>query len=477
MQNIAYRASLLSTCGILAAVPLLAQPAKALTRSSDPRELSTTVESLSRDVSPSVVQILVTGYRQVDDGHATEPGLVLGRQRALGAGAIVDSDGYIITAAHLVTGAERVQVVLNDRQDNEAASQLLSTVHGQTKDARIVGTSADFDLAVLKIDAPMLPALRFADYAKVRQGELVLAFGSPDGLANTVTMGVVSAVARQPDPDAPAVYLQTDAPINLGNSGGPLVDVNGRIVGIVTSILSASGGSQGIGFAVPSAIVAVVYAQLREFGQVHRGVIGIDVQAITPAMAEALALARPSGVVVSDVRPDSPADTAGVQVQDVVATMNDRPIDSVPMFTLKLNKRSVGDRLRLGLLRGSETVSLEVPVIASGIGIDQLAHLADPVTNAVRQLGIVGIDITSSTSTLLPGLRIASGVLVAAREQTGRIADVPLVTGDVIHAVNGFAVRSLDGLRVLLQGLRDDHPIVVQIERNGQLMFRTVQFY
>jgi serine protease Do len=206
--------------------------------------------------------------------------------------------------------------------------------------------------------------------------------------------------------------------------------------------------------------------------------IGIEVQAITPAMAEGLGLARQSGVLVSDVAAGSPADNAGIQVQDVVATMNGRPVDSVARFVLDVIARNVGDTLTLGLLRGSQALSIDVPVIASTvIGSDQLAHLADPIENSVRQLGIVGFDITPATATLVPGLRIASGVLVAAREQTAKLADVPLATGDVIHAVNGFVVRSLDGLRVLLQGLKDDRPVVLQIERKGQLMFRTVQSF
>jgi serine protease Do len=303
----------------------------------------------------------------------------------------------------------------------------------------------------------------------------VFAFGSPEGLQNSVTMGVVSSIARQPDPDSPRIYIQTDAPINPGNSGGPLVNVDGELVGLNTFILTESGGSQGLGFAIPSIVVAVAYPQLRRYGHLHRGVIGINVQAITPALASGLGLSRTSGVMVSDVMPGGPADIASIQVQDIVATVNGKPMNSVPMLELEFSTRTAGDTVMLGLVRGSQTFSLSVSVIEQPHSIDQLSDLADPATHTVRKLGIVGVDITDTTAGLLPGLRISSGVLVAAREQESPGTEVPLVVGDVIHAVNSFTVRSLDGLRVLVDGIKSGSDVVLQIERGGQLMFITFQ--
>ena len=181
------------------------------------------------------------------------------------------------------------------------AGALAGAEASQTVDARIVGTATDIDLALLKVDVTGLRALPLANYDAIRQGELVFAFGSPEGLRNSVTMGVVSSVARQPDPDSPTIYIQTDAPINPGNSGGPLVNVNGELVGLNTFILTESGGSQGLGFAIPSAIVASAYPQLRKYGHLHRGLMGFSMQAITPALAAGLGLSRTSGVMVSDV--------------------------------------------------------------------------------------------------------------------------------------------------------------------------------
>src|SRR6266705_6566007 len=196
-------------------------------------KLNQSVNALIKKVSPSVVQILVTGYGPLEEGERGTTNAVIGRQRAIGSGFIIDSSGYIMTNAHVVNGAQRVQVVLPASNADDAVEAALST-RTNVLPARIVGVSREVDLAVIKVDAGKLPALALGSYRKLGQGELVFAFGSPEGLRNTVTMGVVSAVARQTDPDSPLVYIQTDAPINPGNSGGPLVNVNGEMVGVNT---------------------------------------------------------------------------------------------------------------------------------------------------------------------------------------------------------------------------------------------------
>ena len=172
---------------------------------------------------------------------------------------------------------------------------------------------------------------------------MVFAFGSPEGLRNTVTMGVVSAVARQPDPDSPLVYIQTDTPINPGNSGGPLVNANGDLVGINTFILSSSGGNQGLGFAIPEGVVASAYPQLVKFGHIHQPAIGALVQTITPELAAALRLKRDYGAIISDVSPGGPADTAGVKIQDVVLSVDGVAISSLPQFAQHLYLHNTGD--------------------------------------------------------------------------------------------------------------------------------------
>jgi serine protease Do len=442
------------------------------------KDLSASVEELTARVSLSVVQVLVTGYGAVDErSRGGDTGLVIGRQRSMGSGAIIASDGYIITNAHVIAGARHVQVILHRDTTATGPVRSLALDVGQTVDARVVGTASDIDLALLKVDATGLRALPLANYDAIRQGELVFAFGSPEGLRNSVTMGVVSSVARQADPDSPTIYIQTDAPINPGNSGGPLVNVDGELVGLNTFILTESGGSQGLGFAIPSAIVASAYPQLRKYGHLHRGLIGFSMQAITPALAAGLSLSRTSGVVVSDVLPDSAAEAAGLGVRDIVTTVNGKPVESVPMLSLELSRYAAGDTVTLGLLRGTEATSVNVGVRERPHPIDELAELTDPEKSSVPKLGIIGVDVGDVTAVLLPGLRISSGVLVAARTQVSSGNDVPLVAGDVIHAVNSFVVRTVDSLRVLVDDAKANSELVLQIERNGQLQFITCQIY
>jgi len=269
-------------------------------------EFSDSLDALTSRVSPSVVQIQVNGFRAVNDANPNNASVVT-RGHSLGSGVIVDPDGYIITNAHVVKGAQRVRVLLTASSSGSQVKASLGLADRvPTMDATIVGVEPTIDLALLKIDSKGLPALSFADYNALKKGQVVLAFGNPEGFENSVTMGVVSAVARQVLPNVPYVYIQTDAPINPGNSGGPLVDTDGNVVGINTFILSESGGSQGLGFAIPSSVVEFVYHQLRQFGHVHHVVIGAELQEITSDLAQGLNLGRQEGVIVSDVQPGGP---------------------------------------------------------------------------------------------------------------------------------------------------------------------------
>src|SRR5271154_5650753 len=202
------------------------------------------LEELATKVSPAVVQILVTGYGPVHEENRTQTALIV-RQHAVGSGVIVDPSGYIVTNAHVVEGAQRIRVAFPIPGDS---GRSVPVGKRHILEARLVGTHKETDLALLKIDDADLPTLPLLSQQRARVGQLVFAIGSPEGLQNSVTMGVVSAVSRQPDPDKALTYIQTDAPINPGNSGGPLVDMNGAVVGINTFILSSGGGSEGLGF-------------------------------------------------------------------------------------------------------------------------------------------------------------------------------------------------------------------------------------
>ena len=251
-----------------------------------------------------MVQVLTLGYASGDlaDG---ERGVFVAPSRGAGSGVIVDAAGYIVTNAHVVQGAHRIQVELPVR-DSGVPGRSLVRPRPRLVGAQLVAIDEETDLAVVKVSERDLPALAFADSDMVRPGQIVMAFGSPLGLASSVSLGVVSAIARQLEAEDPMVYLQTDAPINPGNSGGPLVNLEGEIVGINALILSQSGGNEGLGFAAPSNIVRRVFEQIRQFGRVRRGEIGVRAQTITPLLAEGLQLGRDTGVVLSDVYPEGP---------------------------------------------------------------------------------------------------------------------------------------------------------------------------
>ena len=275
--------------------------------------LNAELQALATRVAPSVVQVLVKSYGSARTAGAQA---LLATQRSSGSGVVVDAGGYIVTNAHVVLGAREIEVMLQPRPDGPGGSVLKRT--SRPLPARLIGLDRETDLALIKVEATGLFALPFLDSDDLRQGQIVLAFGSPLGLDNTVTLGVVSALGRQLRPDDPMIYLQTDAPINPGNSGGPLVDVEGRLVGLNTMILSQGGGSEGLGFAAPSNIVKAVVSQLRGEGRVRRGWVGARVQSVTPSLAEGLSLPSAASVIVADVVAGTPAARADLRIGDVV---------------------------------------------------------------------------------------------------------------------------------------------------------------
>jgi serine protease Do len=435
------------------------------------RKLNESIGALIKRVSPSIVQILVTSYGPVESTEHSSAALTLGRQRAIGSGFVIDSSGYILTNAHVVANAQRVQIVIPEpitEEGSPLAAELSS--RADIVPAHVVGVAKDIDLALLKADNVKLPALPLALYRNVRQGEMVLAFGSPQGLRNTVTMGVVSSVARQTDPDSPMVYIQTDAPINPGNSGGPLVNVDGEVIGINTFIITQSGGNEGIGFAIPSSVVNVAYQQLRKFGHIHQTQIGIGMQTISPALAAALNLPRNYGVIVSDVLPDSPAMAAGVRVGDVLLRVDGRMADSVPYVSFRLMSAEAGSKVHLEVLRNKDRLAFDVPVVQAPHEMDQVASLADPEKNLVRPLGIIGVEIDAKIASMVDDLRDPFGIIVVARSSEAA-ADIPLNVADVIRTLNGQPMTTLDRLRSALAALKPGAPVVLQIQRDQRLLF------
>jgi serine protease Do len=386
---------------------------------------------------------------------------------------IVDAAGYVVTNAHVVAGASHLQVQLAARRSPERRSILQP--RGRILGAQLVGIDPETDLAVLKVDADTttLTALPLGDSEALAQGQLVFAFGSPLGLEATVTMGVVSAVARQVEADAPMVYIQTDAAINPGNSGGPLVDAHGRAIGINTFILSPSGGSDGLGFAVPSNIVRAVYDQLRATGRVRRGRIGVHAQTITPALASGLQLQRDWGVVAADVAPQGPAAQAGVQVGDVILAVDDKPMENARQLDVNIYRRRIGDTVTLTLLRGAQTTRVRVAVAEHDNDPARFMDFVTPEANLITQMGILALELDRRVRALLPPLRRDAGIVVAAAQDGAFHGDEQFLPGDVIYAINGKATPTLAVLRTTLAALRPGTPGVAQVERQGTLRYIT----
>ena len=448
-----------------------AEAAKAL--QSDPLHVfSQSVQALSATVTRSVVQVRTSGFGLSDKGDKADTAY-LAPQHGIGAGVILSGDGYIVTNAHVVEGARKIRVRL---QGLGAKSGSESTESAAPTDARLVGLDRQSDIAVLKIDMTGLPALKLADSSELKQGQVVFAFGSPLGLENSVTMGVVSATTRQIDPDNPAIYIQTDAPINPGNSGGPLVDVDGNVVGLNTFILSQSGGNEGLGFAIPSSVVRNVYDQIRTEGHVHRGQIGVYLRTITPELAQGLHLPVKSGVLLEDVAPGSPADKAGLKIGDVVTGIGGKPVEDVRQFALDLYSYKIGEKADITVLRGGKATSFSVLVIERADDPMRFADLVTGPDNLVGRLGVVAINITGELKQQLGGdLRIPGGVLVAAKTPTSTLLGEGPQPGDVIHSLNGVPIQDLAELKRNLRQLKPGEPIVLQIERSGQLSYLVLE--
>jgi len=433
------------------------------------RELDSSLEKVVAKVSPAVVQIVVTGYGPLEDHGHTDTSRIA-RQHAIGAGVIVDPDGYIITNAHVVEGAQRIRVILPPPAEESTLE--LQPIHAeQIMDARVLGTHKQSDLALIKVQASHLPTVPLRTDVRVRQGELVFALGSPEGLRDSVTMGVVSSVARQTNPDDPMIYLQTDAAINPGNSGGPLVDIDGNLVGINTFILTEGGGSEGLGFAIPAAIVNFDYQSLRKNGRVQRVAIGAKAQNITPTLAAGLGLARSWGVIISDIAVGGVGDASGLKIQDIVLAIDNRPVLGLPDFVAALYLHPADQVLKLDVLRGTNRMSLNVPVVVYHEKMNELADIPELQKSLIRKLSIFVTELDGGVKQVLQGARSDSGVVVVAQAAGTNAVDTGLETGDIIRAIGGAPLQSVSQLRAIVPKLRQGDPVVLQIERKGRLQY------
>lgn len=464
MKHFARLAALL----LLIAAPVSGQPGEL-------QKLNNSIEQLVARVGPSVVQILVSGYTP-QSGIVRNTGELFSQQRSTGSGVILGSDGYIVTNAHVIDGAKRVQVVLQTSEEFKTQKQSILKPGGRIIGAQVVAVDRETDLAVLKVNERNLPALKLADSDRLRQGQLVFAFGSPLGLKNSVTMGVVSNIARQLETESPMIYIQTDTPINPGNSGGPLVDADGNVVGINTLIFSQSGGSEGIGFAGPSNIVGNVYKQIRDTGRVRRGDIGVYAQTVTPLLSQALSLPIRFGTILGDVYPSSSAERAGLKVGDIILSVAGKPMENGRQFNVTLYRQTVGERILAKVLRGADTLEVSVEVVDREDATEQFADMVNPDKNLIPQLGILALDLDKRVARLFPELRLQTGVVVAGRALDAPFWEEGFLPGDIIHELNGQSIKSLQELRTKAADLKAYDPVVFQLERAGRLFYFSFEY-
>jgi len=450
---------------LLEVAPAAAQPA--VRPAAVGGELSAALEATATAVGPSVVEIFTTSYVP-NDGLTPRPGDLVTTQRGSGSGVIVDPAGYIVTNAHVVRGAQRLRVAI----PTAATGRSIVGAGARSVAGEVVGLDLETDLAVIKVDAGRLPALPLGDSDQLRTGQVVLAVGNPLGLQNSVSLGVVSAVARQLEPDSPMIYVQTDASIHSGSSGGPLVDLRGRLVGLNTLMMSRGGGYEGLGFAAPANIVRTVYEQIRAHGRVRRGDIGVRAQTITPELATGLGLARDTGVVLADVLPRSPAALAGLAPGDIVLALDGKPMENSRQLQVGLYRHVVGDVVTLDVLRDGRTSAFPVAMTERLDGLAGATATADPRRNLVPRLGILAVALEPRVARLMPAVRGGQGVVVVSTV-SGAIAtrDGGLAPGDVIYSVNRQPVAELTALRSAIDGVPAGQPIVLHLERNGELMF------
>ena len=378
------------------------------------------------------------------------------REGGLGSGVVVTGDGYILTNNHVVADAETVKVDLADRR---------------TFTARVVGTDAASDLAVLRIDAQGLPALPFGDSEKIRVGDVVLAFGNPLGIGQTVTMGIVSAKGRATGLGDGNFedFLQTDAPINQGNSGGALVDTAGRLVGINSQIVSPSGGNIGIGFAIPVRMAENVMTQLVNGGRVHRGQLGVSVQGVTSEMAESLGLSKVEGALVGSVVKGSPAEKAGVERGDVIVSLDGEPVSDGNSLRNRIAGTAPGKAVALGLVRDGreKTVHVQLGELQSARADDERGEPAEG-----GRLGLTLQPLTPEDARRL-GLDSDRGLLVAEVDPAGPAAAAGFQPGDVIQEVNRKPVNTAAELRAAVKAA-GRRPALVFVSRKGGGVFLTL---
>jgi serine protease Do len=381
------------------------------------------------------------------------------REGGLGSGVIVSPDGYILTNNHVVDGATDLEVTLPDRREFKA---------------KVIGTDAKTDIALIKIDASGLPAITIGNSSKLQIGDAVLAIGNPYGVGQTVTMGIVSATGRNGlGIEDYEDFIQTDASINPGNSGGALVNDRGELVGINTAILApGSGGNQGIGFAVPVNLARNVMDQIETHGSVERAYLGVTIQEVTPAIARAIGLNKPEGALVSQVSPNSPASRAGLESGDVILEMNGAPVNESNQLRMNVSLMNPGQTVHLKVFRNGQTREVTAQVgDLPGQKVERASRENSGSTQALEGVQVENLDPQTARQEGLPAN--TRGVVVTQVDPASAAAAAGLQEGDVIQEVNHHAVATPEDLSSALHHANGGESLLL-VNRNGNRMYLAV---
>jgi serine protease Do len=381
------------------------------------------------------------------------------RAKALGSGVIVSPEGYILTNNHVVEGATEVSVTLHDKREMKA---------------RVVGTDARTDIAVLKIEGSNFPTLALADSSKVQIGDVVLAIGNPFGVGQTVTAGIVSATGRGGlGIEQVEDFIQTDAPINPGNSGGALVDDEGNLIGINTAILSGnSGGNQGIGFAVPINMARHDMDQILAHGKVQHGYLGLLPQDVTPALAKSFNADGANGALVGQVTPNSPAAEAGLKEGDIITEVNGQAVADANQLRSKIGMLDPNTTAKLKVMRSGKMENIAV-TLGEFPSNEESASAGDGSTDSGLQ-GVSVENLTPETARELKMPADTKGVVVDKVSPSSRAAEAGLQRGDVIQQVNHQSVSNVKDYSQAVGAATKDAPVLLLVDRNGATMFLAV---
>ena len=378
--------------------------------------------------------------------------------QAMGSGFIVSQDGYIVTNTHVIDNASKIKVTLNDKRELTA---------------KVIGKDKYSDIALLKLEATGLPMVNLGDSDKLEVGQWVVAIGAPFGLDHSATQGIVSALSRSLPDGTYVPFIQTDVAVNPGNSGGPLFDLNGNVVGVNSQIYSRSGGYMGISFAIPVNLVKNITEQLKTAGVVNRGWLGVQIQNLDQELANSFSMTKPQGALVASVQPSSPADKAGVQAGDIIVGFNNAEVTSADHLPLLVGTTGIGSTVPLKVLRAGAEKILNVTI--EKLADKDAGELQEVAQNSTTSTGALGLAVAGLSDQERKEAEIGTdGVVVREVRADSPASRAGLQTGDVIISVNNTGIKSPEELKMIVDKAPTDKPLAMLIQRDDEKRFIAV---